>query len=453
MSQRILLAHFSLGVSALNASVIPRVLGVSSPNSSDCIVHNFLFYLSLTFILACLCAKEWRAWIVYERTKRFKQVKVRNRELFAVIGVVVAIMFIILLVGTILAPQRPDPCIDYRCSSSSNIFTYVAFGYVLLLTIATVVVAVLARNLNPVAGESTGILFTVGFVCFALVFLGILFATRSTPAYLETWLLSFSVSAISMVAMILIVFRKLSWINHSEAQIREKFLGGLGSSMGGSGSNPAETSDSYHSSQAARPVFSNSDHLPKPEPLYNPFGRYGGRFSDPGYNDETTSATGLSDEIYGGSRTSANESTVTFCSELQSAGTTFVIVSSAKLIALPFPYTDSSSGSSSGSGACVAHKFYDEDEFASPRGEDTKLQKQKFDIAASVENFRAKGFKIGEEGDWEEYLDRTTGDQYFINVVTGRFSRTQPSGDNNDDDNDDASDNAKADNAEQVELI
>lgn len=348
MSQQTLLGMFSLGLAILNGALIPRILSLSSPRSVDCIVFDVLFYLAATFSLACLCVKEFRAWIVFKRSQELKHVKITDLQVYGVLGGIVGGMVVILIIWLVLFPPSPDPCTDYRCASSSSALNYVAFAYIIVLTILTVTVAILARKVNAVAAESTGILVTASLACCAIVFLGIIIKTQSTPAYVESWLLSFCVAAISIVAVSLIVFRKLSWIDHTEEDLRDKFLGGAGAKRNNNNStnssipgephddnssyagpytappNSANTSNSMAGSSssysAARPIFVTHDmQLPKPEPLYNPYGRYGSRMhgpnNDAASHDESTSATALSDDFFsnrGSAPNTQNEPSVQF---------------------------------------------------------------------------------------------------------------------------------------------
>jgi hypothetical protein len=129
-----------------------------------------------------------------------------------------------------------------------------------------VVLAYWSRAVPSVGGESSAILITAGFALFSLITVGLLLVSATTSRAVETWLLSFAVCWCSLAAVGLVVFKKWRWIDMSIAEVQGLFLrshvtqggnSGAAPLVGGSGSGTSPASSSH---QATRPSDISGDH-------------------------------------------------------------------------------------------------------------------------------------------------------------------------------------------------
>ena len=271
LSQRSFLALFCVGIVLINVAVLVKAAGTSAPSAGSCVASSYLLYTGLTLSIACLCVKEWRVYRVYSASVKYKGVKFTAKALAAqVLGIILGVQ-VLLVIWLAAFPPTPKACEAFRCSSGSTggaVASYAVFVCVLLLTLAAVVLAYWSRAVPSVGGESSAILITAGFALFSLIIVGLLLVSATTTRAVETWLLSFAVCWCSLAAMGLVVFKKWRWIDMSVAEVQGLFLrshvtlGGnsgaaplVGGSGSGSGTGPASSSH-----QATRLSDISGDH-------------------------------------------------------------------------------------------------------------------------------------------------------------------------------------------------
>jgi len=155
---------------------------------------------------------------------RFRGVKFDNRKLFIQIFGCLGLMLLVQINWLAIGPPRPNPCSEFRCESSSNILPYLSFFIVVVLTVAAVAMALRARNVPSVGGESSAILVTASFSFFAIVLVGLVLVSGTVNIFLETFLVSFAVFWCSLIAVSLIVFKKWFWIHLTSRDVQRMFL-------------------------------------------------------------------------------------------------------------------------------------------------------------------------------------------------------------------------------------
>jgi len=392
MSQRLVLGVFSVGIVFVNVSLIPRVFSVSSPNAAACNVHNFFFYTSLALVISSLCAKEWRAWLVYERSQSLRSVKISNTELFTYIGVAVGIMLILVVVWIAAFASEPDPCDEFRCETSGNAIAYVAFCYILLLIMLTIAISIVSRNVPAVASEKLGILVTGLFALFACVFVGTIVVSEATDIAVEIWLLSFSVFVCSLVSSCLIVYRKLFWLDLTGEEVRQEFFHSRTSWAGGPGSR-AETSFRESDNSFNGGTRNSSTNYRTGE-----FTRHSTEHSyvPPSWKEPIKEEEPQKDKDLERAEVTSNTST-NLTDDMNATGTDLRFLSSAATSAR-----------------------------SSPEPENTEAEASMQSVENLLEEHRKNGFKIGDHGPWEEYVDRESGDTFFLNTNTGERRNEVP---------------------------
>lgn len=223
MSQRAFLLMCCIGVLFLNIGILTLASGQKSPSSHLCMGSYTLIELSLTLLISCICVKEWRAWKVRFNSLNFRKVNITDKLVFSVIAIFVLVTAIELIVNFVVEPPTPDPCDQYFCRIGT--WWHVFWVYLLLLNILAIALAFVTRDVPSVAGESSSILHVALFTLFSIILVYAAFLIDSLGKDIKIFLLSFVLFWISMCYMTLIIFRKYAWINYSEQEIRDLFLG------------------------------------------------------------------------------------------------------------------------------------------------------------------------------------------------------------------------------------
>jgi len=226
LSQQVFLLLFSLCVAVIGVSLFPLVVGGFRPSVGLCIVHDWIFHIALCCAMASLFVKEWRSYVLYKSTKTCKRVTLPNVVLFKYIAILMVVP-VGLLVAHSAHELVPDGDDEWRCPN--GVPTVILFIYEVFLAVGMVTMAVIARAVPSVGGESTGILFSSVFITFTMVFVGLVFVLGSTKALsfsyeVEILLVCFAVFWCAIIALGFIVFRKLMWINASQEAVHGMFL-------------------------------------------------------------------------------------------------------------------------------------------------------------------------------------------------------------------------------------
>jgi len=360
MSQREFLGAFSFSIAVIGASLIPSVLGLHAPSVSLCLVHDWLFMLSLSFALSCLLVKEWRVWKVYKSSQKLRMVRVTNKTLFGYISILMIVPVVLLILGSTLGNVEPDPCKSFSCTTAPSGFAL--YGYIVLLAVLSCIMAVFSRGVPSVGGESAGILYSVTFTVFALALLGLIFLLGVVEADVETLILSFAVCGCCIVALGFIVFRKAWWFDKTQDEINTIFL--LGYSNHSSADSP--------SSGAAKSTYTTP-------------------------RDVNSTLVSSSEE--------EGERLANLQSPKSNYGEQVVYVKEpASSMAQAYPVPEDNSD------------VYLE-AIEAPPAVNSQVQ-------ASVR--RSNGFKIAEDDQWEEYVDRENGESFWVDKVTNEITTVDP---------------------------
>merc|ERR1719329_1434007 len=131
------------------------VFAQREPSANSCMGGLGIIELSLAFLISSLGMKEWRAWKVRLKSLRFQRVAIGNKVLYGYIGAAMVIMVAIVITWFTVDTPKPDPCENYMCSFGT--FFFVSWGYLVLLILATTIMAFIARDVPSVGAESSSI--------------------------------------------------------------------------------------------------------------------------------------------------------------------------------------------------------------------------------------------------------------------------------------------------------
>lgn len=223
MSQKAILVLICVGVVLVNLGAILLVSGPTTPSKGQCMGSFALVELAWTLLVACIGVKEWRAWKVRFNSLQYRKVNVSDKFVYGLICTAVAIASVMLALDFALTPPVPLPCNQYQCSVSSWI--YVFWAYLIILNIIVIALAFRTRDVPSVAGESSSILHVSLFSLFSMAIGALSMGIDSIGTDTKNFLLAFVIFWISLCFMLLIIFRKIAWINYSADEIRTLFLG------------------------------------------------------------------------------------------------------------------------------------------------------------------------------------------------------------------------------------
>jgi len=315
--------------------------------------------------------------------------------------------------------------------------------------------AFVAREVPSVGGESGAILYVSVFILFTLVFLTMIFAIDSVSPELETWLLSFAVLWISACYVILVVFRKYSWIDATQEEVNTRFLqsSNVPSTPPTRPTNNTGPADYYEPEKLALKdhstssdtvsVFSSSaPKCARPSNLsLAPMARLQSAESDCGsdrpLSDDAGNNASEANEHGHSSRTRAQQTPQMSSPPMPSALTDPLVARSANAsspaLAAATDQDAEDPGAQPGAAASAptsSHLGGLSSEPAPPAR--PTCAAQAYDAGRplsdrSLARVRQSGFAVAAENGWEEYVDRETGDSFFIHTATGRITNKSPS--------------------------
>jgi hypothetical protein len=358
--------------------------------------------LSLTFMTSSLGVKEWRAWKVRLHSLAFRRLKVGNGVLYGYIGLAVAIQVAILISWFITSPPLPNPCTAFTCSTGA--FAAVCIVYVLVLILLTTGMAFIARDVPSVGGEASAILHVSLFFVFALIFLAVIMAlgTGITPD-LQVWLIAFCVMWISAIYVVLIIFRKYKWIMHSREEINELFLSVTPSASSAAAvarSRPASTRNSevIFSNKGSKSWATGEEPQERSQEPRSP--------STP----HSPLSTGLAEPLGGRRAHTANEAIAHVVEPASPLSARSLSAGDVDIGADNFSGF-AGAGAAGGSSLPVAYTYA-----PAQAGEPDDL----------VAHRCREGFQIAEKDGWKEYVDRETGESFWVQPITRELRSTPP---------------------------
>jgi hypothetical protein len=223
-SQRRFLVPCCVGIALLNGGVAASAMTLSFPSAALCNAAEGVVLVAGAFVCAALGAKNWRAWRVHKGTHEMKRVTISDRQLWLAIALPTAAMLLLWLVALFWFPLEPDACDHFSCHRKGQPIHLVMYALLVLLAILVIIVALLARNVPSIGAESSGILYTLAFYFFVIVVnIALSSALASTPTF-SSWLNSFSMLALTVVATGLIVFRKALYLSLTQEELYAIFL-------------------------------------------------------------------------------------------------------------------------------------------------------------------------------------------------------------------------------------
>jgi hypothetical protein len=248
---------------------------------------------------------------------------------------------------------------------STGTWFFVSWGYLTFLMLATTTMAFVARDVPSVGAESSNILYTSVFMLFCMIFLILVFVVASIEPRMQLFLLSFVVAWISLIYLLLIVFRKYAWVNLTKEEINALFLG----EKYATAYNKSSNDDRYGGASGDQPEKSMPSSHPESTTDYN-------SSAAPSQKKVSSSASmGIHDD-----EESSSEETIPF-QELESA---------------------------------------------SMHGEEGATGTTDSVDPELIQEMKQNAFKIGETAGWEEFVDRTTGASFWIEKGTNNVSHTSP---------------------------
>merc|ERR1712137_1084043 len=303
----------------------------------------------------------------------FQKVKISNKLLYGMIIFSVLIIVGIMIPWFSQSPPIPDPCNQFMCDIHSSYF-FVSFGYLIFIMLVCTLMAFIARDVPSVAGESGSILYSSLFTLFSMAFVTMIFAALSNniDSQITIWLLAFVVMWISIIYICLIIFRKFKWINHTQQQIGQIFLSD-------------KTSNTQFHTQNDNSDITNNEFSEKHE-----------------YRHEKEKANIAGDSFPQDDNVLVSEISVTM--PQQSEITEPVSTSQETTISDISEFDNRQS-------ICSA---------VSQRPESLKFTQNE------IEDKINTGFKIAEMGDWEEYVDRDSGDSFWVNKQNNELTYVTP---------------------------
>jgi hypothetical protein len=399
MSQPAFLVLFSVAVVTLNAGVMVLVANRTRPSQASCASSSALMALSLTFMISSLGVKEWRAWKVRLHSLAFRRLKVGNRVLYGYIGLAVAIQVAILTSWFVTSPPQPDPCAAFTCSTGGA-FATVSIAYVLVLILLTTGMAFIARDVPSVGGEAGAILHVSLFFVFALIFLAVIMSLGMgiTPD-LQVWLIAFCIMWISAIYVVLIIFRKLKWIEHSREEINELFLSVTPSvsSAAAARSRPASTrnSEAVLSNKGSKTWATSEEPQERSQ-----------QESRPPSAPHSPLSSGTAEPLGGRRARTANEAVARVLEPASPLSTRSLSAGDIDMGAVEF-HGFTAAGAVGGASLPV----------------DQPAASEPDDLVA----LRCReGFKIAEKDGWNEYVDRETGESFWVQPISRELRSTPP---------------------------
>jgi len=388
MSQVVFLQVFCIAITTLNVAVMILVVGEIHPSDAGCMASWAILELSLAFIVTALGMKEWRAWKVRLKSLRFQKVKIGNGVLYGYIAAAIVILLGIIIPWFVVDPPKVDNCKSFTCTL--NLWVYVSWGYLILLVLLTTGMAFVARDVPSVGAEASGILYTSLFIAFILIILALILSLDVVTYKIQVLTIAFGVMWISACYVLLIVFRKFAWINRTREEINAIFL----------------STNSYAHTTMNTPM------APIPTP------------STPSGQTKATSVTAgttVTKSVY----TSGPESeTEQFSEEVSRSEQVDPTGSDSIIDIAPEPATlaaaDTAARPESGAYPLLAAGHSSAVEDVASGSQDELLN------GRTVDELVAGAFKIAEKDGWEEYVDRESGESFWLRTETNTISQTPP---------------------------
>jgi len=472
MSQREYLVVIMVALGFMNIGVLLLGGSMMQPSAGNCMASYSLLELAMACLLATLCVKEWRVWRVRAASLRGQSVQIGNPVMYSCIGAAVGILVAIIIPWFIVDPPTPDPCSDFSCSRSPLLFA--SWGWLMLLGLLTVSMAVLARDVPSVGSESASILYTSVLAAFVLIFLGMLVMTNAVTPRMQNFFISFGFMWISGCLVVLIVFRKYAWLSLGSTEIRAKFL-----QTNQSSSFQAGPGD-YFSGETGRSQFSTpysgtqtTSAAPRPSGTHNHsssqraeqvknWNSYEPQQDHPiittddgdaaavAPRDTTQTTPPRSPRAFLPQHLQQShtydEPSPSYYDASSSASSSFTSPSFTSPMSfsssLPYSFTNSygRSGPYSATAAAADGQNQNVDHTGSVENEDDEdgtysAAEITLDVApvslprsghAEADAARETAFHVGETLGWEEYVDRLTGDSFWIRSETGEIARQMP---------------------------
>jgi len=403
MGQRKFLVWFCFAVALMNAGALLLTVENSQPSSAMCMTAISLIELCCAFIVVLLGVKEYRAWKLRFSSLRFERVPSLERRMNLIITAAVLVLAAILVAWFIADTPKADPCDDYVCVEGPWFLG--SMGYLVFLFAATTGMGFIARDVPSVGGESSSILYTTAFLTFAMVILVVAFSLDISSG-LRSFLFSFALFWVSVLYLFLIVFRKYTWIEFSSDELTVEFLR--------QNTYPIRMNTTGMTEKTAEPVGYS--------PQYGPGTSAQNVIANQNRQSKKTEAT-LS--------TGSNQSSSLHSEPAQAMENRTTRPRSHQIGEAPFGATHRASPSAPLNRVEYSEEFLmttdTEVTLASRYNSGSNRQSTRSSGAFDIQAMRANAFLIASSDGWEEYVDRTSGESFWIQTATGRVSTVPPS--------------------------
>jgi hypothetical protein len=237
---------------------------------------------------------------------------------------------------------------------------------------------------------------------FCMAFLAMVFSVESLGMEIQLWLLSFVVMWISICYMLLIVFRKYAWVSLTKPEVNAMFLSEnrhSGTGQYGNSLPSDKASDDFgKENQSGGGVQKGSDGNSK-ELSYTVGKQNGGNDGEQAQPQQVRrpSAEPMSNDSYGFSAQTSDIETT------DSTDRTSVRAS----LGVAGPDTIASS----------SHERSDSE---------GDSQESSLSSPEEIQAMKQAAFKIAEKDGWEEYVDRNSGESFWIQTSSRIVSHTAP---------------------------
>ncbi|CAK9016661.1 Gamma-aminobutyric acid type B receptor subunit 2 (GABA-B receptor 2) (GABA-B-R2) (GABA-BR2) (GABABR2) (Gb2) (G-protein coupled receptor 51) (HG20), partial [Durusdinium trenchii] len=432
-----------------------------------CVVRKWWFDLAFVFTFSILLVKMWRVWRLVYAEKR-----VEDHAMFRMMaGLFLVYVFLLVLWAAADPPDAVyDPVEDlYSCDSGTTGFVFLVISYVFMagLIVAAIVLAASVYVLGSLIGESKQILFVVNNV----VVFGILNAIIAGSGYAEdvmgVLVFAFSVFWCTSLGLAVLLWSKYEKLGMTKQELQEIARQKMATSSGGP-SSQGSPPDTYNTATSGNTGLAEQVEMKKVGPagvdrqrmFRHGSDTFSGRLAktdDEFYNffpsksyTENAGAIHMADldgpatggTSFNGSRTEEvapvrlppRPNVLERASSARSVGSRSRSPHSAQSSKSPgsgytdaqrysFPHLDSLS---SGRDTPSSFKSSLDNDAPTPGDNADKSSSAATDGSNASAVVIANGFKIGQVGDWEEYVHRETGESFWVSIETGAISNKAP---------------------------
>eukprot|EP00010_Vexillifera_abyssalis_P009578 CAMPEP_0201548926 /NCGR_PEP_ID=MMETSP0173_2-20130828/5432_1 /ASSEMBLY_ACC=CAM_ASM_000268 /TAXON_ID=218659 /ORGANISM="Vexillifera sp., Strain DIVA3 564/2" /LENGTH=656 /DNA_ID=CAMNT_0047958447 /DNA_START=535 /DNA_END=2505 /DNA_ORIENTATION=- len=144
---------------------ISGYLYVEKPTDAICMAPVWLQDIGYVIMLAAICVKNWRMWVIHRKSRKFKLVQVPSWQLFAGLLIAITLMIVLLIAWQVDDPLEEtytlDPIdleVDERylsCEQSDEaLWVGLTLGYISFWVISAAAFAYLTRGIRSLFNES-----------------------------------------------------------------------------------------------------------------------------------------------------------------------------------------------------------------------------------------------------------------------------------------------------------